>query len=50
VRTEELDKDRDFASPETVDRLLARTDWNSANAAFLERLRPVHAQVLRDLR
>lgn len=49
LRVAAVDKARDFASPDAVSALLARTDLEGVNREMARRLRPVHAAVLADL-
>lgn len=48
LRVGDIDKNRDFASTESIERLLARRDLHGVNRVMVERLRRVHAQVMCD--
>ncbi|MEM9560270.1 MAG: hypothetical protein AAF995_08175 [Planctomycetota bacterium] len=45
LRDKIVSRERDFESVESVGALLERTDLDEANAAMIEKLRPVHAHV-----
>ena len=49
LRVAAVDKARDFATPEAIAAMLARTDLAGVNAEMARRLHPVHAAVLADL-
>ncbi len=48
LRVAGIDKARDFASPASVEAMLARADLDPVNRAMAARLRPVHAAVRGD--
>jgi hypothetical protein len=48
LRVAALDKSRDFANPDAVGAMLARSDLDGVNREMARRLRPVHEAVLAD--